>query len=84
MVEFVPSGLTGEGASRRREEGTIDVDGVEMAVTFVRVNPETSEVTFRVTLISTNFAGVLEGDKLSGTVTEKLSKGTFETRAIPK
>ena len=55
-----------------------------MAMTFVRVNPETSAVTFRVTLISTNFAGVLEGDKLSGTVTEKLSKGTFETRAIPK
>ena len=87
LLEFLPKELTGEGAARRRAEGTIDLDGVVMRLTFVRVDPETAEVSFRVTTVQKNFAGVLQGDKLTGTVVEGdvlTTKGTFETHAVPK
>jgi len=81
VIEFAKPELTGEGAARRREEGNIDVEGITMQLTFVRVDPETSDVSFRVYDVKTNFVGVLEGDKISGSVAEGdilAEAGTFE------
>ena len=84
VVEIMASQLIGEGANRRRDAGAILVEGVEgwMALAWVRVDPETGNVSFQVPVIKTRFDGIFEGDKITGTVDEKsVNKGTFEVHA---
>ena len=84
VVEFMPKQMVGEGADRRRDEGAMFIEGNDgwLALSFVRVNEETGVVSFRVDVSSTKFDGVLEGDKLAGTLLEgSVNKGTFELHA---
>ena len=84
VLEFMPKKMVGEGADRRRDEGAVFIEGNDgwMALSFVRVNEETGEVTFRVPAWVTKFDGVLSGDKITGTSLEQeVAKGTFEVQA---
>lgn len=84
VVEFVVPKMAGEGKDRRRDMGAIFVDGTTnwMALSFVLVDAETGDVSFRVPTLNVTFAGVLEGDTISRTTEEGiLSKGTFEIKA---
>ena len=86
VLEIMTPELSGEGGERRRDAGAILVEGTEgwMALAFVRVDPETGSVSFQVASIQTRFEGVLEGDKITGTVQEKtVNNGTFEVHADP-
>ena len=84
ILEFNPTELIGEGANRRRDQGAIFVEGQSnwAALSFVRVDPETGTVSFRVSIFPTNFDGILEGDRITGTAVERsVNKGTFEVTA---
>lgn len=84
VVEFMPRQMVGEGADRRRDEGAVLIEGNDgwLALSFVRVNQETGDVSFRVDVSSTKFDGVLEEDKITGTLLEgSVNKGTFEVQA---
>ena len=84
VLELMSPKLIGEGKDRRRDRGAIFIEGTTgwMALTFVQVDPETGNVSFRVKPINANFKGVLEGDKITGTVEQAVvSKGTFEVHA---
>jgi hypothetical protein len=80
----MPTKLIGEGADRRRDQGAMFVEGNDgwMALSFVRVNEETGELSFRIPTWETNFKGMLEGDVIKGTSLERsVYKGTFEVKA---
>lgn len=84
ILEFMPTKLVGEGADRRRDQGAIFVEGNDgwMLLSFVRVNEETGELSFRIPTWETNFNGVLEGNVIKGTSLEQsVDKGTFEVKA---
>ena len=84
VVEFMPTKLVGEGADRRRDQGAMFVEGNDgwMALTFVRINEETGELSFRIPTWETNFKGMLEDDVIKGTSLERsVFKGTFELTA---
>ena len=84
VVEFMPTKLVGEGANRRRDQGAIFVKGTDgwMALSFVRINEETGELSFRVPSWKTDFKGMLEGDVIKGTSLENsVFKGIFEVRS---
>ena len=86
VLEIMLPELIGEGANRRRDAGAIFIEGATgwMALAFVKVDPETGNVSFRVPVTKTRFNGVLEGDKITGTVEESVvNKGTFEVQANP-
>lgn len=84
ILEFMSKELIGEGADRRRDEGAIFIEGHTnwIALTFVRVDSETGKVSFRVNIMETQFDGILEGDRITGTAIEgSVNKGTFEVQA---
>ena len=84
VLEFNPKELIGEGVNRRRDEGAIFVEGQSnwIALSYVRVDPETGKVSFRVSILETQFEGILEGDRITGTAVEgSVNKGTFEVTA---
>ena len=84
ILEFNPTELIGEGAKRRRDQGAIFVEGQSnwIALSYVRVDPETGKVSFRVSIMETQFDGILEGDRITGTAVERsVNKGTFEVTA---
>ena len=84
VLEFNPKELIGEGVNRRRDEGAIFVEGQSnwIALSYVRVDAETGKVSFRVSILETQFEGVLEGDRITGTAVEgSVNKGTFEVTA---
>ena len=83
VVEFMEPMMAGEGKNRRRDEGAINIEGIDwVAINFTRINPETGSVSFRAAAVQIQFEGVLEGDKITGTVKEgDLNKGTFELQA---
>ena len=84
-LEFNQPLLIGEGSTRRRDVGAMFVEGATnwMALSFVNVDPETGKVSFRVRTLQARFEGVLEDDKISGTLEQTLNKGTFEVKANP-
>ena len=84
VIEFMPTKLVGDGADRRRDQGAMFVEENDgwMALSFVRVNEETGELSFRIPTWETNFKGMLEGDIIQGTSLERsVYKGTFEVKA---
>ncbi|MDP7578514.1 MAG: hypothetical protein QGF12_03115 [SAR202 cluster bacterium] len=84
VLEFNPKELIGEGVNRRRDEGAILIEGHSnwIALSYVRVDPETGKVSFRVSIMETKFDGILEGDRMTGTAVEgSVNKGTFEVVA---
>ena len=84
VLEFNPKELIGEGVNRRRDEGAILIEGHSnwIALSYVRVDPETGKVSFRVSILETQFEGILEGDRITGTAVEgSVNKGTFEVTA---
>ena len=84
MLEVLTPELIGEGSHRRRDQGAMFIEGTTgwMALSFVRVDAEIGSLTFQVSVIQTRFDGVLEGDKITGTVQEgDVNKGTFELHA---
>ena len=83
VVEFLVPKMFGEGNNRRRDEGAMQIEGIDwLAINFTRIDPETGSVSFRVPLNQLQFNGVLEEDKITGTLKEGvLNKGTFELRA---
>ena len=86
VLEFNPKELIGEGVNRRRDEGAILIEGHSnwIALSYVRVDPETGKVSFRVSIMETQFDGILEGDRVTGTAVEgSVNKGTFEVVANP-
>ena len=83
VVEFMVPLLAGEGKNRRRDEGAMEVEGIDwLALNFTKIDPETGSVSFRVPVNQMRFDGVLEGDKVTGTVKEgPVNQGTFEITA---
>ena len=84
VLEIMPKEIIGEGADRKRDEGAMFVEGNEgwLALAFVRVDPDTGEVSFQAQILQTKFDGVIEGEKITGTVVERqVNKGTFEVIA---
>ena len=49
VVEFMVPKLAGEGKNRRRDEGAIEVEGIDwLTINFTRIDPKTGSVAFRV------------------------------------
>lgn len=86
VLEFLPRKLVGTGADAKRDEGATLIAGDDewIALQFVRVDAEAKSVTFNIPMFMTKFRGVLEGNKITGTVLEGTAgKGTFEVKANP-
>ena len=84
VLEVMPTEMIGEGSTRRRDQGAALIEGATkwLALSFVRIDPETGSFAFQLQVLRARFEGVIEGDKITGTVQEgPASKGTFELHA---